>query len=80
MKNKSHQARVRWHCRRGMLELDVLLFKFFDQHYDQLNLQERETFEKLLECTDQDLFGWLVKQENPADASLQQMVERIRLR
>lgn len=76
--NREYQARVRWHCRRGMLELDVLLLNFFDKQYQHMDKSDQLAFEKLLECGDQELFNWLVKQENPADSVLSNMATRIR--
>lgn len=50
--------RLRWQCRRGMLELDVLLSRYLDRAWpmDQGN---RQAFRQLLECSDQQLQGWL---------------------
>src|SRR5579863_8836878 len=47
--------RVRWQCRRGMLELDLLLQSFFDKHYVSLSEVNKALFEQLLEHHDQDL-------------------------
>lgn len=52
---------IRWRCRRGMLELDVLLSRFFDQHYQDLSQEQKQLFLKLLSEEDQDLFRWLVE-------------------
>jgi len=40
--------RLRWRCRRGLLELDVVLKNFLDQGYASLTPVEREAFDKLL--------------------------------
>lgn len=70
--------RIRWQCRRGMLELDVLLQKFFDQHYQQLSPIDQINFEKLLTSADQDLYRWLLGHGRCEDGELLKIVERIR--
>lgn len=67
-------ARLRWACRRGMLELDVLLLPFVDQAFDTLTFQQKETFERLLTCDDPDLFAWFMGHQNCADPDLAEMV------
>lgn len=58
--------RVRWACRRGMLELDLLLESFFDNCYANLKEEKQQKFVKLLEENDNDLFNWLLQKEQPA--------------
>ncbi|GKS69612.1 antitoxin CptB [Nitrosomonas sp. PY1] len=48
--------RARWRCRRGMLELDIILQRFLDSYYLQLNNQQLEQFERLLDLPDNDLW------------------------
>lgn len=66
-----------WQCRRGMLELDVLLTPFVQEVYPNLDEQDQQRFKKLLSCEDQDLFGWFMQREEPDDADLQRMVQMI---
>lgn len=66
-----------WQCRRGMLELDVLLAPFVQEVYPNLDEQDQQRFKKLLSCEDQDLFGWFMQREEPDDADLQRMVQMI---
>jgi antitoxin CptB len=56
-------ARVRYRCRRGMLELDSLLQNFFEQKYLVLSKNDQVLFEELLECSDQDLYHWFLGQK-----------------
>lgn len=74
---KEHLARLSWACRRGMLELDFLLQKFFNSQYLNLSAHDQQLFEKLLECNDQDLYMWLVKKNVPEDVELQKIVKMI---
>ena len=70
--------RLRWQCRRGMLELDLLFEAFIDNGYQQLSQQERETFQQLLSHPDQTLLKWLMGETEPEDDALAKLVNRIR--
>jgi antitoxin CptB len=70
-------ARLKWACRRGMLELDVLLEPFVEQAYADLSEQDQETFHRLLACDDPDLFAWFMGHETCEDQELNAMVQRI---
>ncbi len=56
----SKLSRVLWSCRRGMLELDVMLQNFCEQSYSCLSVEKQQLFEALLKEEDQDLQRWLV--------------------
>ena len=58
---------LRWACRRGMLELDLILNDFLDDQYTDLNPTQKDSFSSLLSCTDQELFRWLIHYEVPSD-------------
>lgn len=70
--------RVRWRCRRGMLELDELLVPFFDRCYAQSEKRERIAFERLLEYPDQVLLEVLMERMSPSDQSIADVVTKIR--
>ena len=70
-----HQlARLKWACRRGMLELDVLLGNFLENGYSKLADDDKRLFIKLLEYPDPELFAWLMGAELPADEQLARIV------
>ena len=69
--------RLRWQCRRGMLELDLLLNHFLDQGYAELDRDGRQAFERLLGMQDQILQDWLFGQAVPADAEIGALISRI---
>jgi antitoxin CptB len=70
--------RLRWQCRRGMLELDLLLGRFLDTGYAELTDDERADFVRLLGYQDQILHDWLMEQAVPAEPALRGLVTRIR--
>ncbi|MGS0536311.1 FAD assembly factor SdhE [Pseudoalteromonas sp. SaAl2] len=71
------KARIRWACRRGMLELDVLFMPFVEEAFDSLSAQQQAVFQRLLEADDPDLFAWFMGHQECKDAELKQMVNLI---
>lgn len=71
------KPKLRWACRRGMLELDILLAPFVEEGYDALSLEQKQDFERLLACDDPDLFAWFMGHATSKDSSLQQLVNII---
>ncbi len=59
--------RARWRCRRGMLELDIVLQRFMDHHYSQLDEQELEQLERLLSLADNDLWDLITGRQVNTD-------------
>lgn len=77
-KTISSSARLRWACRRGMLELDLLLLPFFERIFATLSEHDQQLFEQLLSCNDQELYNWLIKHESVTYPELTSLVERVR--
>lgn len=71
-------SRLRWRCRRGILELDLLLERFLAGGYEQLSEEGRLAFERLLDLPDQQLLRYVMGQEQPTDRQLADVTERIR--
>ena len=71
------KERIRWACRRGMLELDVLFMPFVDEAFDSLSKEQQAVFQRLLECDDPDLFAWFMGHEECKDPELNGMVALI---
>lgn len=71
-------SRLKWACRRGMLELDVLLGNFLENGYAQLDDEDKERFVELLSSGDTDLLSWLMGHSNPTDPDLLKIVDIIR--
>ncbi|AWL12462.1 uncharacterized protein HMF8227_01992 [Saliniradius amylolyticus] len=77
MFDKQRTNRVRWACRRGMLELDVLLLPFYEEVFHDLSDADKLTFERLLTCDDPDLFAWVMGHKACEDRDLAAMVDTI---
>ena len=71
-------SRLRWACRRGMLELDVLLGNYLEEAYLQASPDDQKSFVELLECNDQELFMWLTGKEIPPLTQHISIVEKVR--
>lgn len=71
-------AQLAWRCRRGMLELDLLLQGFLQRGYGGLSEAERELFVELLAWSDQDLQATLVEAKPPREGRFAYVIEQIR--
>ena len=74
----TERNRLRWRCRRGMLELDLLLQGFLERGYDSLRVVELEAFNQLLEYPDSVLLDALMGHMVPANKDIARVVEKIR--
>lgn len=73
-------SKIRWQCRRGMLELDFIFERFLNTRYDQLSDEKKELFSRLLEQDDPILFDWLVAEIPCTDEALCAIVQEIKKR
>jgi antitoxin CptB len=60
MRDPSDLRRLRWRCRRGMKELDVLLERYLAQAFPTADVARREAFARLLELPDPELHAQIV--------------------
>ena len=73
-----NMARLRWRCRRGMRELDVMLTRYLDQVWATASPTERDAFLQLVDLQDPDLFGYLVGRTTPTEESQRAIIACIR--
>ena len=71
------QSSLRWHCRRGMLELDLLLNGFLDNVYTRLSADEKAQFQLMLDYPDQTLFDLLMGNMKSSDRDVHHLVHKI---
>ncbi|MDY0249211.1 MAG: succinate dehydrogenase assembly factor 2 [Pseudomonas sp.] len=74
MSIETEVKRLYWHSRRGMWELDQLLVPFVEEQYLQLDEADRERYRLLLDCEDQDIFGWFMRRAEPESEDLKRIV------
>ena len=74
----SEKSRIRWLCRRGMKELDVLLERFVSQEYDDLDEREQAGLRELVEMEDPDLYALVMGRMQPETDVQADLLDRIR--
>ncbi len=78
MQEKNKLAQIKWQCRRGMLELDLVLLNFLDKGYVDLSKEERQNFSYLLQHEDPVLWDWLILGHAVNEKELKLLVDKIR--
>jgi antitoxin CptB len=72
------KTKLTWQCRRGMLELDVILVPFLEQYFEQLNQSEQGVFVTLLNEADPDLYSWFMGYAKPEQQDYVELIALIK--
>ncbi len=78
MMDERRLARLRWRCRRGMLENDIVLERFLASRGAAITDEELAMLDRLLDLTDGDLWDLIAGRAEATDASLAPMVRALR--
>lgn len=70
--------RLRWQCRRGLLELDLVLERFLENYCDRLQGERLSSFQTLLAYTDDELWDLIRARTECRDARLADVVQWMR--
>ncbi len=70
-------SELKWRCRRGMLELDILLNSYLDKNYNTMSQQQGDIFSEVLDYPDQVLFDLLLGNMQSSDARVSRLVSEI---
>jgi succinate dehydrogenase flavin-adding protein (antitoxin of CptAB toxin-antitoxin module) len=70
--------RIRWHCRRGMLELDLVLNRFVQAQFERLDADQVAAFRRLLGYPDNELLDLVMGRAEAADAGVRAVLEQVR--
>ena len=70
--------RIRWNCRRGLLELDLLLERFLAQHLHTLDAGQMDVFKELLVYDDNDLLDMVMERAEPVNPQLCGVLQMMR--
>ena len=70
--------RVRWRCRRGLLELDIVLGRFVETQYAQLDEAGWRAFDALLDMSDNPLWDMVAGRAEAASDEQQALLERVK--
>lgn len=70
--------RLRWHCRRGMLELDLVLNDFLERYLGALDPAGIEAFKALLALPDPDLLDFVMGRGDPENPRERELIALMR--
>jgi len=70
-------GQLRWRCRRGMRELDVLLTRYVDEQYASASAEHRQAFRSLLNSQDPLIYDYFLGRQTPSDPALLSLIGRI---
>jgi antitoxin CptB len=71
-------SRLRWQCRRGMKELDVVLLRWLERDFVAADAAQRAAFAALLRLEDDVLWKLLLGRERTGDEAMDALLERLR--
>ena len=71
-------GKLRWHCRRALLELDIVFQRFWAQVGDEVDEATAATLERLLAMEDHDLWELVSGRSDTDDAQVKGLVEQLR--
>jgi len=72
-------ARLRWQCRRGTKELDLLLQRYLDSGYLLADEEEKALFAQLLALEDDELVGVLMGELDVEAEAMKGLVEKLKV-
>ena len=58
-------SRLKWSCRRGLLENDLIFERFFDRHEESLSDEDVAGLDELLDLTDNELLDLILGRTEP---------------
>ncbi|MEJ8849028.1 succinate dehydrogenase assembly factor 2 [Variovorax rhizosphaerae] len=61
-------SKLKWRCRRGLLENDLFIARFFERHESRLTVGQAQAMEALMDLSDHDLLDLLLKRKEPEPA------------
>jgi len=70
--------RIRWRCRRGLLELDLVLSRFIETRFDHLTSVQRGALTRLLDLPDNDLLDMVMGRAETSDPGCAEIVQFLR--
>ena len=70
-------AKLKWRCRRGVKEFDVLFNRFLETDYSNLSEEQQGYFHRLLDEQDPVIMDWLFKRSEPKDEGLKWIIGRL---
>ena len=80
MDNAKHAriGRLKWHCRRALLELDIVFQRFWAQQGDDIDVRSEAALTRLLAFEDHDLWDLVNGRATIDDAELESCIGVLR--
>ncbi|HEX9274896.1 MAG TPA: succinate dehydrogenase assembly factor 2 [Casimicrobiaceae bacterium] len=78
MTSRVELNRLRWRCRRGMLENDLILERFLDARGEAITDREIAALDRLLELSDNELWDLLSGRQESEDAAVRPLLETLK--
>lgn len=73
-------SKLKWRCRRGLLENDLFIERFFARHESGLTVRQARALDALMDLPDNDLLDLLLRRTEPKDAlATEEVVELLTL-
>ena len=70
-------SKLRWRCRRGLLENDLLIERFFGRHESTLTVAQAQGLGELMELADNDLLDLLLRRKDEAEFALGEETKKV---
>ena len=58
-------SKLRWRCRRGLLENDLFIERFFNRHEKTLTVRQAQGLDDLMDLSDNDLMDLFLQRKQP---------------
>ena len=75
----SERDRILWQCRRGLVELDLVLQRFVEARLEQLSADETVALKLLLAFDDNDLLDLVMRRAEAVDTRVTAVLEMLRV-
>ena len=76
-------SKLRWRCRRGLLENDLLIERFFNRHPDGITSTQADGLTALMDLGDNDLLDLLLRRREPGgeidSAAVREVLAELRI-
>ena len=73
------EAKLKWRCRRGVKEFDVLFGRFVETEYPNLTDEQKGYFHVLLDEQDPVIMDWLFGRSEPEEQGLKWIIGKLKL-
>ncbi|MBB1601206.1 MULTISPECIES: succinate dehydrogenase assembly factor 2 [unclassified Variovorax] len=78
-----HLSKLKWRCRRGLLENDLFIARFFERHESGMTERQAQAMETLMDLSDHDLMDLFMRRTEPdpawADADVVDLLRLLRV-